>query len=61
MILGTAYPVTGARPAIKARFGRYDIVISFESEVARDAAFDQIRATGGLTYSPNGAAALRQV
>jgi hypothetical protein len=61
MILGTAYPVTGARPAIKARFGRYDIVISFESEVARDAAFDQIRATGGLTYGPNGAAAFSQV
>jgi hypothetical protein len=61
MIMGTAYPVTGARPAIKARFGRYDIVISFDSEVARDAAFDQIRATGGLTYGPNGAAAFSQV
>jgi hypothetical protein len=61
MAMGTAYPVRGARPAIKARFGRYDIVVSFDNEVARDAAFDQITSTAGLTYGPNGATTFSQV
>jgi len=60
IVMGTAYPVTGARPAIKARFGRYDIIVSFDTELARDAAFDQIRSTAGLTCSPDGESAFDQ-
>jgi hypothetical protein len=55
--MGTAYPVTGARPAIKARFGKFDIILSFDNELARDAAFDQFRASAGLIASPDGASA----
>jgi hypothetical protein len=61
MVMGTAYPVTGSRPAIKARFGRYDLVMSFDTELARDAAFDQIASTAGMTYGPNGASAFSHV
>lgn len=57
--LGTAFPVGGPRPALKVRFGRYDIVLSFDSEAARDAAFDQFRVTAGLTASPDGLSAAR--
>ena len=56
-VMGTAYPVTGARPAIRARFGRFDLVLSFDSEPARDAAFDQLRVSAGLIASPDGASA----
>jgi hypothetical protein len=52
--IGTAYPVLGSRPAIKARFGGFDIVLSFDSELARDAAFDQMVAMAGLVTGPDG-------
>jgi hypothetical protein len=52
--MGTAFPVLGERPAIRARFGAFDIVLSFESELARDAAFDQMVATAGLVTAPSG-------
>jgi hypothetical protein len=57
VVLGTAYPFTGPRPAIKARFGRFDIVLCFDNEPARDAAFDQFRISGGLIVGPDGASA----
>lgn len=57
IVMGTAFPVTGTRPAIEARFGRYDIVLSFDSEVARDAAFDQVCVSAGMIASPDGASA----
>lgn len=57
IVMGTAYPVSGARPAMKVRFGKYDIILSFDSEQARDAAFDQLRLLAGLVPSPDGASA----
>lgn len=55
--MGTALPVCGARPAVRVRLDRFDILISFDTEVARDAAFDQLRASAGLTVAPDGASA----
>jgi hypothetical protein len=55
--MGTAYPVLGQRPAIKARFGGFDVVLSFDGDTARDAAFDQIVASAGLIARPDGVCA----
>jgi hypothetical protein len=57
IVMGTAYPAGGARPAIKARFGGFDIILSFDTEQARDAAFDQLRSLADLVPSPDGASA----
>jgi hypothetical protein len=55
--MGTAYPVLGPRPAIEVRFGGCDVILSFDGDTARDAAFDQIVAMAELVASPDGAGA----
>jgi hypothetical protein len=55
--VGTAYAVSGERPAIRIRFLKFKLVFSFDSEVARDQAFDQLRVSAGLTATPDGAVA----
>jgi hypothetical protein len=57
IVMGRSYPVTGSRPAMKVRFGRFDLIVSFDNELARDAAFDQIRRSARLQPSPDGASA----
>jgi hypothetical protein len=46
---GKAYPFRSVRPAIRLKFLRYRLVLSFDSEQDRDAALAQLRAsaTGG--------------
>jgi hypothetical protein len=57
LVMGTAYPFSGARPAMSVRFGNCDVVLSFDTEAARDAAFDQLGGMAGLVTGPNGVSA----
>lgn len=53
--LGTAYPLRGPRPAIRIRFNKYKLILSFDSEQARDQAFDQLKLSGPMTPGTDGA------
>jgi hypothetical protein len=57
VVMGTAYPVLGPRPAMKARFGGFDVILTFDGDAARDAAFDQMVAMAGLVTGPDGVGA----
>ena len=52
--LGKAYPLKGSRPAIRLHFGRYKLILSFDTEQARDMAFDQLRISSRLMPSADG-------
>jgi hypothetical protein len=57
--IGHAYPFKGAKPALQIKVAKYKLILTFDSEQARDQAFDQFRTSAGLTMSPEGAAAAR--
>jgi hypothetical protein len=44
-VTGTAYPVLGQRPAMRARFDKYRLILSFDNQQARDSAYEQLRAS----------------
>ena len=56
-VMGTAYPMRGARPAIRLRYEKLKLIMSFDTEEARNQAFDQLRSAAGLISSPEGAVA----
>ena len=41
-IAGCSYPAAGERPALRARFAGFKLILEFESEAARDAAYSQL-------------------
>ena len=56
-VIGTAYPIGGARPAIRVRFGKYKLIFAFDTAAARDQAFDQFRISAPMATSPDGTTA----
>jgi membrane protein implicated in regulation of membrane protease activity len=56
-VVGNAYPLSGARPALRIKFDKFKLTLSFDSAEARDQAFDQFKLTAGLNPSGDGAAA----
>jgi hypothetical protein len=57
--LGTAYPLRGARPALRVRYLKFNLVFTFDNEDARNQAFDSLRLYAGLVTAPEGASAAR--
>lgn len=55
--IGTAYPFSGEKPALRLRYDSFKLVLTFDSEQSRDMAFDQLRASSGLNPGPTGASA----
>jgi hypothetical protein len=53
--MGKAYPLKGSRPAIRLKFDKYKLILSFDNELARDQAFDQIKLSGHLNPTTDGA------
>jgi hypothetical protein len=41
-IAGCSYPAAGERPALRARFAGFKLILEFESEATRDAAYSQL-------------------
>ena len=48
---GTAYPISGKKPALRIVFMKKKLTLSFDSEQARDQAFAQVRASAGPATS----------
>lgn len=48
---GTAYPISGSKPALRIVFRKKNLTLSFDSDPARDQAFAGVRASTGPATS----------